>query len=159
MEKIYSSFDYENYIEEAELYCEDGDKQAIEDMARSMCETDLTEFYIPILEDYFQKHECVVAGYAGRWDGRHNSGIITDSARDFFDLLEDCWYIEIYEDKNCLIVEGTHHDGRNHYEIRELTSKGQEWYRNNGWYWYGKDVINYLFSYNFNSRKPAIEWC
>lgn len=164
MRKIYSNLDWEDYLVEAEYYCEDEAdeeklQQEIDDMARQMCADDWDYFYLPILERYFDHHKCIIDGVAGRWDGRYYGGTVVESAREFFDLLADCYCVEIYEDKNCIKIDGHHHDGRISMEIRELTGKGYGWYRDYSDYWAGNDALRYLFDYNFNSRKPQVDWC
>ena len=162
MKKIYSMVDYEDYMIDAMTYAEDeaGNEEAdVTRIAQDMCYADWEDFYYPILAKYFDSHNCIIDGVAGRWDGRYYGGTVVESAREFSDLLADCYYVEIYEDKNCIEIDGYHHDGRISMEIRELTGKGYDWYKNYSDYWMGHDALRYLFDYNFNSRKPEIEWC
>jgi len=163
MRKIYSNLDYEDYLAEAMEYCEDEagevDEQAVNDMAQSMCFDDWNYYYSEILEKYFDNHNCIIDGVAGRWSGRYYGGTVTESAGEFFNLLDDCYYIEIYEGDNCIEIDGIHHDGRVIMEIRELTNKGYDWYKNYSDDWMGYDALRYLFDYNFNSRKPQVDWC
>ena len=163
MKLIYSNIDIpEWYFEDAKDVLEDMDEEATEEkvyeFARANCVYDLTEFYMPVLERYFDSHKCIIDGVAGRWNGRYYGGTVTESYRDFVELLEDCGYIEIYDNDGLLIIDGIHHDGRVHMEIKELTDKGYEWYRNYSDEWHGKDALRYLYDFNFNSRRPKIDW-
>ena len=163
MKLIYSNRDIpEWYFDDAKDVLEDMEEEITDEkvynMARINCEYDLTEFYLPVLEKYFDSHKCVISGSIGRWNGRYSGGDVTTNYREFVDLLEDCGYIEIYEDDGCLNIVGYHHDGSVNLCIRELTDKGYEWYDQHSICHTGADCIHYLFDYNFNSRKPNIDW-
>ena len=155
---IYSSFDWEWYRDEARDYfedVEDVDDDMIDRMAMVYCYDDLNNFYLPVLENYFNSHPCYISGSIGRWDGRSYGGTVTTRYSNFLDLLDGCQDIEIKYDENALIVRGFHHDGTNYLKIRELNDRGYAWYQENAW---DRESIDCL-QYNFNSHRPKIEWC
>lgn len=163
MRKIYSMLHPEDYLDSALDYINEYDEpemlDKIDELADQLMYDDWENFYRPVLENYFDRHNCIIDGCSGRWDGRYYGGDVTENARGFFDHLEDCYYVEIYEDDKALVIEGVHHDGRVSMEVRELTDHGFDWYRNYSDDWAGGDALRYLFDYNFNSRKPNIDWC
>ena len=156
MRKIYSNVDWEDYLDDARDYINGNETEDdLNDMAMQMCADDWDYFYQPILEKYFKEHYCIATGSIGRWNGTYYGGTVIESYRDFQDLLEDCWYIYLYDNNGFLTVRGVHHDGEVIFTIRELNEHGVNWYLDH------KDdgpIINYLES-NFNSKKPSIDWC
>lgn len=164
MRKIYSMLDWEDYIEQAKEYIgeyelEEGtDYDDIENVAMALCYDDWNNFYRPVLKNYFDNHICIVDGYAGAWNGVYYGGNVTTSFEEIENLLSDCWYFELYDNNGLLRIEGTHHDGRVAFDVKELTSKGYDWYRNYSDDWVDRDALRYMFDFNFNSRKPAIDW-
>jgi len=166
MKKIYSMIDVEDYIDEARLYIEDyvddeDEKESLEhdlyDLASQFCYTDWTDYYSEILKKYFSKHVCLALGSIGRWDGTYRGGSVIESYSDFEDLLEDCVYVELYDDNGYLQVIGTHHDGKVQFTVKELNDNGIDWYRDYAWDADDRKVLRMLNS-NFCSRKPNIEW-
>lgn len=166
MKLIHSNYDipewcYEDARECLEDMNDDTSEDAVYNAARLICDQEM-DFYLECLEQYFKKHSCLVLGSIGRWDGTYSGGQVVETYRDFIELLEDCDYIEIYDNNGYITVEGIHHDGRVQFTIKELTEAGENWYLNHeydySWTHNGRDVLNYL-KLNINSRKPTIEWC
>jgi len=159
MKKIYSMLDYKDYLEDAESYMEEYDEAGdINEIASALCHDDWQNFYYEVLKEYFKKHVCLAQGSIGRWDGTSYGGSVIENMGDFMDLLEDCWYIELYDDNGFLQVEGIHHDGRVGFRLRELNENGLNWYRDYAWDADDQKVLRYLGS-NFCSGKTNIEWC
>ncbi len=158
MEKIYSMLDYEDYMEEAEEYREEYEEDGnLNEIAQAMCHDDWQNFYYEVLKSYFKDHVCLALGSIGRWDGTYHGGSVIENMSDFMDILEDCWYIELYDDNGYLQVEGIHHDGRVGFRVKELNENGINWYRDYAWCADDQKVLRFLNS-NFCSRKPQIEW-
>jgi len=72
--------------------------------------------------------QYVITGILGLWDGKYKcySEKVFTSLKD---AIDECRQgvddIIIYEEKyGKLFVDGLHHDGRNTYEIKELSKKG-----------------------------------
>lgn len=157
MKRIYSMLHPEDYLDEA-LDCldamDEGPEKA-DETAEALCYADWNDFYYPVLEKYFNEHPCVATGSIGRWDGTYLGGKVIANARDFFDLLRDCYYIELFDENGYLVVDGHHHDGEVLFTVKELTDHGIDWHREHddgGWH-----TVNYL-STNFGSKKPQIDW-
>lgn len=90
-----------------------------------------------IFEELFDRGtgEYVITGSLGLWDGRHEvyCDEIFSSLTDAINktINGDC-YVTVKEGKyGKLMVDIAHHDGTNHFEIKELTSKGKEMMDNN----------------------------
>ena len=69
----------------------------------------------------------------GLWFGNRRGGkVVKGLWNAISSTLDD--YNTIYQEGRTLKVDAIHHDGTNHFEIYELTEKGEEWYnRNNDW--------------------------
>lgn len=65
---------------------------------------------------------CV--GTVSRWNGTFDGGMMINNYNDFLRLLEDCSSISVYIENGHLYVRGSHHDGNNFYELKELTEEG-----------------------------------
>lgn len=158
MRKIYSSRDYEDYLDDARDYIQENETEDdLNDMALMMCNDDWNYFYHDILDNYFKSHKCMIGGTIGRWDGEIRGWTITENEKDFWELMEDVRDIELWDDNGYLTIIGYHHDGKNQFLVKELTGKAYEWYKENAWYKDSKEVGKYL-NLNFNSHKPNIEW-
>ena len=84
------------------------------------------EFYE---KSHGQKHYIVLADI-GLWNGRFDGGkVIQGLWKAISECFED--YNEIYQEDMLLKVKAIHHDGTNHFQIRELTPRGLEYYYNN----------------------------
>lgn len=91
-----------------------------------------------MFDNSYENKQYVVTGSLGLWDGRHN-GYIDKRFYSIREAITECAYytesIRVYEEKGHLFVDAYHHDGTNHYEIRELTKKGidmlDDWYDGN----------------------------
>lgn len=109
--------------------------------------------------------QYVVFGKNERWDikGEMASGYFDEVFYSLHDAIiktiEDCGicYTKIYEkDYGRLYVDVIHHDGRNSYEIRELTHRGYDMYLNHR---YDEDIIpklirieNYTRNVKYSTR-------
>lgn len=156
-----SNYDYSRYLNDAREYLESIDAEindeSVDRMAYEWAEEDV-KFYLDCIDKHIFSHPLLVTGSVGRWDGTYNGGKVIDNTRDFWDLLVDCAYVELASEKNHLYIKCSHHDGTNHYEIRELTNRGYKFWREYAWDMDRRRMCEYL-KYNFNSRLPKIEWC
>lgn len=159
MKRIYSMLHPEDYLESAMDYIEEYDEpemlDKVDELADQLMHDDWENFYYPVLENYFKKHICIATGSIGRWDGALYGASVIESFRDFMDLLEDCWYIELFDNNGYLTVCGHHHDGDVLFTIRELNGNGINWYMEHKW---TTDNVRYLDT-NFCSGRPQIDWC
>lgn len=152
--KIYSSTDYEWYLDEARDITEEGED--VHEVAQALCIDDWNNFYYPILRDYFCKNTCVVYGGISRWDETIKGGDVISSFTELMDYLgHSNLDYEIYEEDDHLLLVGLHHDGRNYINIKELTDDGKRWFEDH------KDdqyPIDELFNNNDYSTDPRIDW-
>lgn len=94
-------------------------------------------------KNFFNTHTFILQGYIGTWHGQCKGGFIFNSFREMSRAWEDCDYIEIYDENGHLYIRCSHHDGTNHYEIRMLNEKGQD-YASNHYYDDDEEVHNKL---------------
>jgi hypothetical protein len=90
----------------------------------------------PHLKDCFATGKFLLVGSAGRWNGTFAGGKVLDG----FDEVEQAWahrdYMDIEMYDLCkgghyeFHVLGKHHDGTDHWTIKELTDKGIQYYEN-----------------------------
>lgn len=82
------------------------------------------------LDKFFDESEngFIVFGTVERWNGTFAGGEVFKDSSDFWNknLLKDCDYVKISEQNGHLYITASHHDGTNHYEIKELTRRGAE---------------------------------
>lgn len=63
-----------------------------------------------------------------RWNGRGICYKIVKSYDDVMEALNDCDEIEVSDIDGHLYISGSHHDGVNVYQIRELNEQGVHYY-------------------------------
>ena len=105
--------------EELERFIEDTNDMFLDD------ERSNVEFYE---KQYGQKTYIILADL-GLWDGRAKGGKII---KGLWNAISKCFedYNRIYEYRRRLCVDAIHHDGTNHFQIKELTPKGLEYMEN-----------------------------
>ena len=84
------------------------------------------------VECYEKEHGTktyVILADLGLWNGRAEGGKII---KGLWNAISKCFedYNHIYEYKRRLCVDAIHHDGTNHFQIKELTPKGLEYVEN-----------------------------
>lgn len=106
-------------------------------------------------EIYFDTHNFVVKANLERWNGRFDSSkIMTGGWNDFLKLIKYD-IVEIVDNNGHLEIVGTHHDGRDYLEIRELTRKGDEYA--NGYHYDKSETEDAQAVWNnFHSRLPRL---
>lgn len=102
-------------------------------------------------EDIIDRRRFVVLADLGRWNGRAKAKKIISSWNEFLSCFSHLDYITIKDVNGRLIVEGSHHDGHDYMEFRELTEKGEE-LADNPYQWYKDEA--YLC--NIYSRYPRL---
>lgn len=105
--------------EELERFIEDTNDMFLDD------ERSNVEFYE---KQYGQKTYIILADL-GLWDGRAEGGKII---KGLWNAISKCFedYNHIYEYRRRLCVDAIHHDGTNHFQIKELTPKGLDYVEN-----------------------------
>lgn len=83
-----------------------------------------------MLDNFFENVNYIgFFGEIGRWNGVYRGGKIdTDFWKLFDDAITDCDYIKIYDENGHLYLTCSHHDGTCHFEIKEITDEGYEYY-------------------------------
>ena len=84
------------------------------------------------VECYEKEHETktyVILADLGLWNGRAAGGKVI---KGLWNAISKCFedYNHIYEYRRRLCVDAVHHDGTNHFQIKELTPKGLEYVEN-----------------------------
>lgn len=80
------------------------------------------------LDQFFDGSLWIMQGTVGRWNGDFAAGCVFNDFMDtFYKMTKDCDSIAIYEEKGHFFVKCSHHDGTNMYEIKKITSKGEEY--------------------------------
>lgn len=101
--------------------------------------------------DIINCRRYVVLANMGRWNGRVKAKKIIDGWNEFLSCFSHLDYITIKDVNGRLIVEGSHHDGHDYMEFRELTEKGEE-LADNPYQWYKDEA--YLC--NIYSKYPRL---
>ena len=72
----------------------------------------------------------VVSASLGLWNGRFAGGKVIKGS--LWDVCCECFedYNRVYFEGKQFKVEACHHDGYNHFTIKKLTEKGEEYYSN-----------------------------
>lgn len=76
------------------------------------------------LTQFFKDKTVGFFGEVGLWHGVYKAGKIGDFWSLFDDAIKDCAYIKIYDENGHMYLTCSHHDGTNHFEIKEITNKG-----------------------------------
>ncbi len=97
----------------------------------------------------------LLTGTCGRWDGPARGGKFIETFRDFSSCIQHLDYLKIYEVDGHLYIEGYHHDGSDHYELKKLTRKGYEYAERNGFAHDGY-LHSTLMNFNFYSTLPRL---
>ena len=95
----------------------------------------------------------IVKGTCGRWNGRQECGKFIRSVIELFDGLRHLDYLKIYEKNGHFYIEGSHHDGSDCYELKQLTKKGVE-YANKHYFAHDKQLHSTIFNNNLFSALP-----
>lgn len=84
------------------------------------------------VKEYMAKHDgpFVMYGTVGLWDGRRVGGRIIRDFDDFADAIRPNYMhdLEIYDEDGDLHIVISHHDGRHHMVMRELSRRGRAYY-------------------------------
>ena len=119
--------------EELDRFIEDTNDMFLDD------ERSNVEFYE---KQYGQKTYIILADL-GLWDGRAEGGKII---KGLWNAISKCFedYNHIYEYRRRLCVDAIHHDGTNHFQIKELTPRGLEYIEKNP-YMPDRELHQHLF--------------
>lgn len=128
------------------------------------------------LENSFKTRYYLMMGTCGRWNGNfdgvmgihdlevHNYGpnkfyasvhVEVDSAVDVMASHELIDNIKVIDRNGHLIIEGYHHDGSDHYELKRLTRQGYE-YADRNYFAHDRKLHSTIMNCNFFSALPRI---
>lgn len=105
------------------------------------------------LESIFEEDYYLMTGYCGTWRGKISCGCFIHSLRDFLKAIEHLDDVRIIDRSGHLIVEGSHHDGSDKYELKRLTHKGYLLADSN-YFARDKDLHETIMNNNFYSALP-----
>lgn len=120
----------------ARLFDEKGEErgwESAEDIPTLELDTEVYFYDSVIWEDFFEDlqhlfdRECfLITGTCGRWNGPQQGGKFIRSASELMSCLRHLDALKFYDEGGHLKIDGYHHDGKDHYELRRLTPKGYE---------------------------------
>ncbi len=105
------------------------------------------------LSSIFEEDYYLLIGYCGTWRGNLAGGSFIHSLNDLLRVIEHLDDIKITDQSGHLIIEGSHHDGSDRYELKRLTHKGYLLADKN---YFAKDreLHNTIMNNNFYSALP-----
>ena len=105
------------------------------------------------LNTIFEDGYYLLTGYFGGWRGRLDGGNFIRSLDDLIRVIQHLDYIKITDCNGHLIIEGSHHDGNDRYELKRLTRKGYE-YADRNYFARDRELHNTIMRCNFYSALP-----
>ena len=134
--EIWSSYTY-NWdregmkMEYEEIYEKTPDEEELDRFIEDTNTMYLDDEYanITFYEEEHGAKTYVILADLGLWNGRAEGGKII---KGLWNAISKCFedYNHIYEYRRRLCVDAIHHDGTNHFQIKELTPKGLEYVEN-----------------------------
>ena len=95
----------------------------------------------------------LVTGTCGRWDGPCACGQFVYNADDLMKGLSHLDYLNFYEVEGRFYIDGSHHDGYDHYELRVLTEAGLKYARDN-WFEHDRELHEVIIQCEAYSQPP-----
>lgn len=143
-----------------ELYAEDEGWKSPDDMpmrrvSDAMNDQDYSDWNDTktALENIFKNDYYLMTGYCGTWHGNLDGGTFIFSMNDFMSAISHLEDIRIIDRNGHLIVEGSHHDGSDRYELKRLTRKGYLLADSN-YFAHDKHLHETIMNNNFYSALP-----
>ena len=105
------------------------------------------------LEILFKNGHFLLTGYCGTWRGNMDGGRFINSLSELLSVFQHLDDLRIIDRNGHLIIEGSHHDGTDRYELKRLTHKGYE--LANAYYFANdRKLHNTIMKNNFYSGLP-----
>lgn len=117
--------------------------------------TDDWRYLMLKLDEMFDGSIFLLTGYCGRWNGKKECGKFIKSRIDLLERISHLDYLTIKDENGHLVIDGYHHDGNDHYELKKLTSKGYE-FADRNYFANTKELHETIFKNNFYSRLPRL---
>ena len=158
-EKETREFLFEDYPDEWTSPEAIPEQRVLDEIELQNCELweDITDCLASLLDE-----DCyLLTGYLGSWRGNLDGGKFIKSIDYFLDVTEHLNDIKIIDQNGHLIIEGSHHDGSDRYELKKLTRKGYE-LANKNYFANDRELHNTIMKTNFYSALPrfakALYW-
>lgn len=129
------------------------DEYVFNELDEQNCE--LWECVMDCLDELFSKDCYLLTGQFGSWRGKLDGGKFINSIDDFLDVTDHLDSIKIVDQNGHLIIEGSHHDGSDRYELKKLTRKGYELADRN-YFANDRTLHNTIMKTNFYSALPHL---
>ncbi len=114
-----------------------------------MCWNELKfDFEILFKNEYF-----LLTGYCGTWHGNIEGGKFINSLSELLSVMQHLDDFRIIDRNGHFIIEGSHHDGSDRYELKRLTRKGYE-LANNYYFANDRKLHNTIMKNNLYSGLP-----
>ena len=107
------------------------------------------------LERMFKDGYYLLKGTCGRWDGNYEGGKFIDTVDELLSCIDHLDSITIVDKDGHLMIDGSHHDGNDHYELKKLTKKGYE-LANNNYFANNRTLHEKIWRCNFFSTLPRL---
>lgn len=128
------SAEKENSIREWAKECGDGEITDNE-MWKRLNNSDEVDYdyFVDSFNEFCKKGKnLLIIAKIGTWRGTFDGGKVIEYCQNWADVLntnlfKHCNYFDFYEDKaGDLHLEGTHHDGTNHFLVKEINQEGED---------------------------------
>ena len=107
------------------------------------------------LDRYLSSGVFLLQGTCGRWNGPVHCGQFVRNFHDISSGLQHLDYIKFYELNGHFYIEGSHHDGRDKYELKQLTDKGIALAERH-WFAHDRELHNKIMQNSNYSKLPRI---
>ena len=137
-EVIYDDYYNNERFEEArkELFYYEAEEQGwdfVEEIPDKLVFEELHKDDVYMWEDFengmkkiLDRTPCLILGTTGRWNGEFSAGRFITVFSELRNGLQHLDNLRIVDKNGHLIIEGSHHDGNDRYEIKALTNKGRQ---------------------------------
>ena len=164
---LYNNYDYsENYASAREwLFTtrqDDFDWETEDDVPEKMILEEMSfleesewAYFRSKCKELLMNGDCLLTGVCRRWNGPARGGKFIRNFHDLVSCIEHLDYLKIIDRNGHLIIEGSHHDGTDSYELKQLTRRGREYARH---YDYARDeqLHTTIMNLNFYSKLPRL---
>lgn len=107
------------------------------------------------LDRYLSCGVFIIQGVCGKWNGSVDCGRFVRNYEDIRSGIEHLDYIKFYDKCGHFYIEGSHHDGSDKYELKQLTDKGIALAERN-WFAHSRELHNKLMQNSSYSKLPYI---
>ncbi len=105
------------------------------------------------LEILFKNDYFLLTGYCGTWHGNMEGGKFINTLSELLQVMQHLDDFRIIDRNGHFIIEGSHHDGSDRYELKRLTRKGYK-LANNNYFANTKELHNTIMKNNLFSGLP-----